>query len=133
MNRIDIVNVVTILKVLLVARIECFGQGTMTRGTTCHGTEVYVLGRNQSSIQVSCNCSGANSCSWVSPSYQRDIFSSRGSSESALLLEWTDTIGYGNFSCIRDNYSVVKSILILPDGKDNSITYVATYVYIHIS
>ena len=116
MNRYDIAFVVTILsKVLLEVQTKCFSQAT-----TCHGTEVCRLGSSQS-IVVHCNCSGANWCSWNSPSSERgDNYLIRGSSES-LLLEWNSTIGYGNFICIRDNNEVVKSILILPDGKDNSV------------
>ena len=127
MNRIDIVLVLTVLfKALLEARTRCFSQETM-----CHGTEICLL-RPNASIQVNCNCSGANShCSWISQSSKLDDnFLSRGNTGESLLLEWTSTIGYGNFICIRDDSTVVKSILILPVGKYDRLSIDIKYVYV---
>ena len=114
--------------ILLQIQGQCFNQA---QDTACYDGEVYVQGPNQS-CEVHCNCGGDSvSCCWAPSIYRDNLLTDRGT--KASIFEWSSDIGYGNFTCIRDNNVSVKYILILPQilpsGKltDRSVEAIAIY------
>ena len=67
-----------------------------------------------------CSCGVFNTgCSWVSFA---DPYKRLSDVSSAPLLMWNESIGYGQYMCIREDnltadHNVVRTILILPEGR----------------
>ena len=79
---------------------------------TCDNTEICFLQANQLP-EINCNCTPSTQCSWSRFVYRGEILSN-GTTESILMWQRT---GYGQYICVRDDSTVARNIMILPQSK----------------
>ena len=78
----------------------------------CGNTEVCFL-KSDHLPEINCNCNKSTQCSW-SRFADREETLSNGTTESVLM--WQRTV-YGQYLCIRNNSTVARNIMILPEGQ----------------
>ena len=101
------------VSVLIVTANECLNR-------IDHDIEIIPVDRSQTqtvSRECSCNITSTN-CSWSRFTDQETILNS---GIITSLLMWHIEIGYGQYSCIDDHSLIVKSVLILPESKENTV------------
>ena len=112
--------------IIFVATIRLFTVSQIhAQMHACNNTEVYAVAPEEetNSVSFECQCDVlSTSCLW-SPFADRGNILSRGTSET--LLMWNRDVGYGHYICLAsvgDNFTVVKNVLILPEGKEIKTT-----------
>ena len=103
-----------VLPLLTISLVEVRALQSDNQTVTCGSTEVHFLNPNQSA-EFECDCSNSSvQCSW-------NMFSDRGeilsNSSTKSVLTWQKT-GYGHYVCVKDYSTVVRNVLILPEGEE---------------
>ena len=88
----------------------------------CDITEVFFVlpGEESNTIPFNCDCNDlSTSCVWSFYADRGNILSS-GTVHSTFL--WNRNVGYGQYICVKDDLTVVKDVLILPQCKEIKLT-----------
>ena len=105
-------SVYIILLALLTCRVIVKSHAQM-----CHSTEVFPLETDQ--YTFSCICNMLSTTCWWSLFTDRENTFNSGTSESQFM--WQRSIGYGQYICVENNSTIVRDILILPQGEKSRI------------
>ena len=86
---------------------------------TCSTTEVC----RTTSINISCDCAPSINCTWKKFADWKLI--NTGIDNTILLWDLTinGSDSYGQYDCIRNSSTVVKSVLIFPSGREKHVEY----------
>ena len=82
----------------------------------CQNTEVYSVSPEEESTAISFQCPCSTSCLWSSFSDRGNILTSES------LFIWNKSVGYGQYICVEDEFTVVRDVLILPQSKEIKTT-----------
>ena len=81
----------------------------------CNNTEIFLIPTESDQNTFHCMCDMLSTTCWWSSFADRENTFNSGSNES--LFMWQRSVGYGQYICVENNSTIVKDILILPQGE----------------
>ena len=98
----------------------------------CNSTEVNPISTSTDKEKFPCICNMLSTTCWWSLFADRENTFNSGTINSTF--KWDRSIGYGQYICVEDNSTIVKDILILPQGEKSRTmhAWVVCYFYVCI-